>query len=165
MPKIWPLCAGAKSNRETRASCEAEKDCFIALPGKGGHSAFMALETACTNLVGFGKELYSSGSSMRLLIRLGCVQGTHSFNLVSGGLLKSWSQVAFPEMKKANICYLFGVLVLLLLFSHSVITDSLRPHGLQHARLPCPSPTPRACSNSCPLSSKKTSKDSVLCIP
>ena len=29
--------------------------------------------------------------------------------------------------------------------------DSLRPHGLQHTRLPCPSPTPRACSNSCPL--------------
>ena len=28
----------------------------------------------------------------------------------------------------------------------------LGPHGLQHARLPCPSPTPRACSNSCPLS-------------
>ena len=28
--------------------------------------------------------------------------------------------------------------------------DSLRPHGPQHARLPCPSPTPRACSNSCP---------------
>ena len=37
-------------------------------------------------------------------------------------------------------------------FSHSVISDSLRPHGLQHARLPCPSPTPRACSNSCPSS-------------
>ena len=28
--------------------------------------------------------------------------------------------------------------------------DSFRPHGLQHARLPCPSTTPRACSNSCP---------------
>ena len=37
-------------------------------------------------------------------------------------------------------------------FSHSVMSDSLRPHGMQHARLPCPSPTPRACSNSCPLS-------------
>ena len=37
-------------------------------------------------------------------------------------------------------------------FSHSVVSDSLRPHGLQHARLPCPSPTPRAYSNSCPLS-------------
>ena len=32
------------------------------------------------------------------------------------------------------------------------MSDSLRPHGLQHTRLPCPSPTPRACSNSCPLS-------------
>ena len=30
--------------------------------------------------------------------------------------------------------------------------DSLQPHGLQHVRPPCPSPTPRACSNSCPLS-------------
>ena len=39
-----------------------------------------------------------------------------------------------------------------LLFSHSVVSDSLQPHGLQHARLPCSSPTPRACSNSCPLS-------------
>ena len=38
---------------------------------------------------------------------------------------------------------------LLLLFSHSVMSDSLSPHGLQHTRLPCPSPTPRAYSNSC----------------
>ena len=37
-------------------------------------------------------------------------------------------------------------------FSHSVVSDSLRPHGLQHVRLPCPSPTPGAYSNSCPLS-------------
>ena len=36
-------------------------------------------------------------------------------------------------------------------FSHSVVSDSLQPHGLQHARLPCPSPTPRAYSNSCPF--------------
>ena len=38
-----------------------------------------------------------------------------------------------------------------LLFSHSVMSNSLRPHGLQHTRLPCPSPPPGACSNSCPL--------------
>ena len=37
-------------------------------------------------------------------------------------------------------------------FSHSVMSDSLQPHGLQHARLPCPSPTPRVYSDSCPLS-------------
>ena len=37
-------------------------------------------------------------------------------------------------------------------FSHSVVSDSLRPHEPQHARLPCPSPTPRVYPNSCPLS-------------
>ena len=35
-------------------------------------------------------------------------------------------------------------------FSCSVVSDSLWRHGLQHTRPPCPSPTPRACSNSCP---------------
>ena len=37
-------------------------------------------------------------------------------------------------------------------FSHSVMSDSLWPHGLKHARLSCPSPTPGACSDSCPSS-------------
>ena len=46
-----------------------------------------------------------------------------------------------------KFCYLFSFQ-----FSRSVLSDSLWPHGLQHARPPCPSPTPRACSNSCPLS-------------
>ena len=40
----------------------------------------------------------------------------------------------------------------LLLFSPLVVSNSLRPHGLQHTRLPCPSLSPRACSNSCPMS-------------
>ena len=40
----------------------------------------------------------------------------------------------------------------MLLFSQFVVSDSLRPHGLQHTRLPCPSPASRAYSNSCPLS-------------
>ena len=37
-------------------------------------------------------------------------------------------------------------------FSHSVMSDSLWPHGLQYSRPPCPSPTPGVYSNSCPLS-------------
>ena len=37
-------------------------------------------------------------------------------------------------------------------FSHTVVSDFLWPHGLQHARLPCPSPTPGVYSKSCPLS-------------
>ena len=45
-----------------------------------------------------------------------------------------------------------SVLVRWLLFSCSILSDSLWPHGLQHTRLPCSSSSPRACSNSCPLS-------------
>ena len=41
---------------------------------------------------------------------------------------------------------------ILMLFSHSVMSDSLPPHGRLHSRLPCPSKSPRTCSNSCPLS-------------
>ena len=37
-------------------------------------------------------------------------------------------------------------------FSHSVVSDSVRPHGLQHAQFPCQSPTPGVQSNSSPLS-------------
>ena len=37
-------------------------------------------------------------------------------------------------------------------FSRSIVSDSLQPHELQHARPPCPSPTPRVCPNSCPSS-------------
>ena len=48
----------------------------------------------------------------------------------------------------SNITHKFSML----LFSDQVMSDSLRPHGLQHAGLPCPSPSPGACSNSHPLS-------------
>ena len=41
---------------------------------------------------------------------------------------------------------------MLLLFSCSIMSNSLRPHGLQHARPLCPPPSPGACSNTCPLS-------------
>ena len=46
----------------------------------------------------------------------------------------------------------FATSTTLLLLSRSVVSDSLRSHGLQHARPPCHSPSPGVCSNSCPLS-------------
>ena len=46
-------------------------------------------------------------------------------------------------------------------FTRSVVSNSLLPHGLQHARLPCPPPTPRVYSNSCP----PTSSSSVILQP
>ena len=51
------------------------------------------------------------------------------------------------EWKDTHWDSIIGVVVV-----HSVVSDSLWPHGLQHARLPCPSPSTRACSNPCPLS-------------
>ena len=42
---------------------------------------------------------------------------------------------------------------------------TLRPHGLQHARLPGPSPSPRVCSNSCPIESVMPSIHLILCCP
>ena len=50
-------------------------------------------------------------------------------------------------------------------FSHLVMSDFLRPHGLQHARLPCPSPTPGVYSNSCPFESVIPSNHLILCRP
>ena len=47
-------------------------------------------------------------------------------------------------------------------FSRSVMSDSLWSHGLQHTRLPCPSPTTGVCSNSCPLS--RWCHPAILCI-
>ena len=54
-------------------------------------------------------------------------------------------------MLKLKIQY-FGNLIRISQFSCSVVSDSLWPHGLQHPRPPCPSPTPGVYSNSCPLS-------------
>ena len=51
-------------------------------------------------------------------------------------------------------------------FSHSVVSDSLRPHGMQHARPPYPSPTLGVCSNSCPLSRWcQPSNHLIFCCP
>ena len=50
-------------------------------------------------------------------------------------------------------------------FRCSVMFNSSRPHGLQHSRLPCPTPTPRACSNSCPSVSDEIQPSHPLSFP
>ena len=68
--------------------------------------------------------------------------------------LVQWRKVLQKKLfSKFRVSFQLFILVklsraLLLLFSCSVVSDSLRPHGLQHTRLPCCSPTPGACSNS-----------------
>ena len=56
-------------------------------------------------------------------------------------------QFSYPYMTTGKTIALTSVQ-----FSRSVVSDSLRPHELQHARPPCPLPTPRVHPNSCPLS-------------
>ena len=51
-----------------------------------------------------------------------------------------------------SYCGSFFKYLLLIIIVQSVMSDSLWPHGLQHARLPCPAPSPGVCSKSCPLS-------------
>ena len=55
------------------------------------------------------------------------------------------------QTKRSNLACTH-VIIIMSQFSHSVMFNCLWPYGLQHARLPCPSPTPRPCSNSCPMS-------------
>ena len=57
----------------------------------------------------------------------------------------------------------YGFQVRSVQFSHSVMSNSLQPPGLPHTRLPCPSPSPRTCSNSCPP--VMSSNYLVLCRP
>ena len=79
------------------------------------------------------------------------------WNLGSG--IRPWSlhwQVdSHPLYHQESLPWLFLFLTArrwLLLFSGLAVSGSLQPHGLQHARLPCPSPSPRVCSNLHPLS-------------
>ena len=63
-------------------------------------------------------------------------------------LFGSWSGFGGAKETKIPLILVFHSVQ----FSHSVMSNSLRPYELQHARPPCPSPTLRAYPNSCPLS-------------
>ena len=68
---------------------------------------------------------------------------------------------------KKQMCLQFRPQVTCLLeyqFNRSIVSNSLQSIGLEHARLPCPSPTPRACSNSCP-SRVMSSNHLIFCRP
>ena len=60
----------------------------------------------------------------------------------------SWAPCAILQLPTSYLFYIHSSVQ----FSHSVISDSLRPHELQHTRPPCPSPTPGIYRNSCPSS-------------
>ena len=61
------------------------------------------------------------------------------------------------------IIYTYNISISSVQFSCSVVSNSLQPHGLQLTRPLCPSPTPRACSNSCPIESVMPANHLILC--
>ena len=80
-------------------------------------------------------------------------QSVHSLSIYSLSLLCAGHRTQAPTVPTWRWTLAFsGYDISSVHFSRSLMSDSLRPHGLQHARPPCPSPTPRVYSNSCPLS-------------
>ena len=66
--------------------------------------------------------------------------------------LPTCQSVTIHVYKQYTYMYMVHYIYISVQFSHSVVSASLRPHELQHARPPCPSPTPRVHSDSRPLS-------------
>ena len=80
------------------------------------------------------------------------------------GVMKEWDTTLIKQQKQQHlyspchintkqycvyVCVCLFSIGVLLLFSLSVMSNSFQPHGLKHTRVPCPSLSPRACSNSC----------------
>ena len=67
MLKTRPLCASAELNLADSvfdSAAAAEKDSFITVPGKGGHSRVVPSKAVCLNPGGLGEELYNNGSGV-----------------------------------------------------------------------------------------------------
>ena len=87
-------------------------------------------------------------SSLLFLIRISILAVFPTREQTAWGLMYRFSSASVMVQDLSSAISLFS----LVQFSHSVMSDSLWPHELLHARSPCPSPTPGVYPNSCPLS-------------
>ena len=88
-------------------------------------------------------EIWSEFHTWKVFSPLKDYKNSYVYVLVHLWVLREW----------AFICKIVDLdKVIMLLFSRSVVSNSLWPDGLRHARLPCPSPSPGVCSKSFPLS-------------
>ena len=86
------LCAlGPNWISETEFGVKKKRTALLLCQAKWRHSGLMSWKTVCANPGELCEDFYSNGSRVGLLIGLGCVKGLHSFNLVSGNLLMSFS--------------------------------------------------------------------------
>ena len=99
----------------------------------------------------FHRMLYSSiGTRKDLVFICFTIKFCCILNLTSTSTVLIWKNFLY-ERESENLL-LFPPTLHSVQFSHSVVSDSLWPHYLQHTRPPCPSPTPGVYSNSCPSS-------------
>ena len=127
-------------------------DC--SLPGSSIHEIFQA------RILEWVAISYSRRSSQpRGWTRVSCIVGrlfivwaTKEVHYKWHFLFFSISNNLYRDITDFNILFYLKPCFSSIQFSQSLVSDSLRPHGLQHARLPCPSPTHKTCSNSSPSS-------------
>ena len=100
--------------------------------------------------MGFSRQEYWRGCHV-LLQRIASPGNPPTLGIKPASLISPELETSSLPPGKSHLLHTSSLL-LLLLPGRSIVPDSLRPHGLQHARFPCPSPSPRAYSNSCPLS-------------
>ena len=82
-----------------------------------------------------------------------CLKALNNYYHLTLGSLYTVTQRNWPyQQTKLQTIFLSWCSILSVQFSHSVMSNTLRAHGLQIGRLPCPSPTPGASSNSSPSS-------------
>ena len=114
--------------------------CFsnIVTPMLALNMAIVLLPTLPDEKNGIFKRSSVDSNNMSILTQAFCILGP--FVLASGWHTGIWCQFCNTGW------------VITVQFCRSVVSDSLWPHGLQHARPPCPSPTPGAYSDSCPSS-------------
>ena len=105
----------------------------------------LGVEVCSTGTPGRNDVLSIRDTAYRRTLSLGSVLAL----LVSYSLAGERSGTRMDEVTGSGACRCGCCTVQ---FSRSVVSDSLRPHESQHARPPCPSPTPGVYSNSCPSS-------------
>ena len=110
------------------------KNCYLSAP-KGCNQVLVRDYIWGTNFISHINYNTSWSSNSNVCFMYVKLLTSNHKNIVMRGWIK--------YMKSPNHSLMFSVQ-----FSSSVMSDSLRLHGLQHARLPCPSPTPRTSSNS-----------------
>ena len=98
----------------------------------------------CKCIKSFRLEVYQNQCRWQLKGKLQYVIG---IVLTKGGQAEEQRQIRNLSIIGRRPVTILG----LLLISRPVVSDPLRPHGLQHARPPCPPPSPRVCPSSCPL--------------